>query len=241
MRYLSKQDLERLARRVVTAYQKLPDAKLDPWRINPDILLGQMLRLEVDYRHLSRDRTTLGLTAYDDVGVEVYDSETEDMYFLDGKTVLIEQDLRDAPGKTGRLNFTKMHEGCHHILNLVFPGEYSGGTNARKAICYRLPQAGRKSRNWEEWQVDNLCSAILMPEPLLRSNMSLCGLPERIDILNRIYRKDTFSKFEELSNMMGVSKQALAIRMKSLALLDREYLSNPREMLNVYVEEDYDG
>ena len=241
MRYLSKWDLEQLARRVSSAYQKLPDAKANPRRINPDILLEQLLKLEIDYRHLSRDRTTLGLTAYDDVGVEVYDGGAEEMYFLDGKTVLIEQDLRDALDKVGRLNFTKVHEGCHHILNMVFPGEYSGGTNARRALCYRLPQHGIRTRNWEEWQVDNLCSAILMPAQLVRKNMAVVGLPEKIDILNRIYRKETYLKFEEMSSVMGVSKQALAIRMRSLGLLEKEYLSNPHEMLNVYVEEDYDG
>ena len=48
-------------------------------------------------------------------------------------------------------------------------------------------------------------------------------------------------KFEEMSSVMGVSKQALAIRMRSLGLLEKEYLSNPHEMLNIYVEEDYDG
>ena len=127
------------------------------------------------------------------------------------------------------------------ILNMVFPGEYSGGTNARRALCYRLPQHGIRTRNWEEWQVDNLCSAILMPAQLVRKNMALVGLPEKIDILNRIYRKETYLKFEEMSSVMGVSKQALAIRMRSLGLLEKEYLSNPHEMLNVYVEEDYDG
>ena len=71
--------------------------------------------------------------------------------------------------------------------------------------------------------------------------MALVGLPEKIDILNRIYRKETYLKFEEMSSVMGVSKQALAIRMRSLGLLEKEYLSNPHEMLNIYVEEDYDG
>ena len=40
-----------------------------------------------------------------------------------------------------------------------------------------------------------------------------------------------------MSSVMGVSKQALAIRMRSLGLLEKEYLSNPHEMLNIYVEE----
>lgn len=242
MRYLSKWDLERLAIRVVSAYRKLPDAKLDPLRVDPEILLNQLLNLSIDYRHLSKNRKTLGLTAYDEIAVEVGDSNDEEFYFLDGKTVLIEEDLRDIPGKIGRLNFTKVHEGCHHILNMVFPGEYTGGMNARRVLRYRMPQADQKRRDWEEWQVDNLSSAILMPEQLLRSNMKRCGLSEKIDVLNRVYRRDTFLKFEELSYMMGVSKQALAIRMKYLGLLEKEYLANPYDLVNVYMEEgEYDG
>ena len=40
-----------------------------------------------------------------------------------------------------------------------------------------------------------------------------------------------------MADEMGVSKQALAIRLKNLGLLDREYLKNPYEMLNIYMEE----
>lgn len=145
MRYLSKWDLEQLARRVSSAYQKLPDAKANPRRINPDILLEQLLKLEIDYRHLSRDRNTLGLTAYDDVGVEVYDGGAEEMYFMDGKTVLIEQDLRDAPYKVGRFNFTKVHEGCHHILNMVFPGRIQRRHQRKKSTV--LPTAPARHKN----------------------------------------------------------------------------------------------
>lgn len=92
-----------------------------------------------------------------------------------------------------------------------------------------------------ERRTHSIAESLLMPAQLVRKNMAVVGLPEKIDILNRIYRKETYLKFEEMSSVMGVSKQALAIRMRSLGLLEKEYLSNPHEMLNVYVEEDYDG
>ena len=57
--------------------------------------LTRLLGLTIDHRHLSEDGLTLGLTSYEEVGVEVFGNEQEEMYFLDGSTVLIEENLLD--------------------------------------------------------------------------------------------------------------------------------------------------
>ena len=66
--------------------------------------------------------------------------------------------------------------------------------------------------------------------------MFLFDLGGKIDVLNPLYRKDVFSRFRCLADFLGVSQQALAIRMKHLQLLDKEYLSHPNSMLDVYKE-----
>lgn len=236
MRYLSRHDLQRIADRVVAAYWKLPDAQVESYRIVPELLLNRVLGLEIEHRCLSRDGRTLGLTSFDEIGVEVYGSKSEDIFFLDGKTVLIEKALQES-SKVGRYHFTVVHEGCHHVLNMLYPESYGSGVNERRVIAYRSGQHRNTNRDWEEWQVDTMTSYVLMPIPLLMKNLSRCGIKEPIQVLNAVYRRQEYQKFEQVSKLMGVSKQALAIRMMQLGLLEKSYLGNPYDLVRVYVED----
>lgn len=233
-RYLSYADLDAIADRVFRAYAKLPEVQAtELLYVDPEILVKTLLGLQIEYRHLSVDGTTLGITAYDDIGVEVFD-ENEDLFYFDGKTVLIESDLQ-AADQIGRRNFTIVHEGCHHVLKMLFPRDYAYGISNRRILKYR---GTRSNRSREEWQVDQLTSAILLPEELVVQAMHLACLDGKIDILNAIWRKDEYEKFCSMCYLLGVSKQALCIRMKRLGLLDKEYLLCPNEILNIYVEDD---
>lgn len=233
-RYLSYADLDAIAARVFRAYAKLPEAQMtELLYVDPELLLKSLLGLQIEYRHLSLDGRTLGITAYDDVGVEIYDAD-EDLFFFDGKTVLIESDLQ-AENQTGRRNFTIVHEGCHHVLKMLYPRDYACGVNARRVLRYRDIRGGR---NREEWQVDRLTSAILMPRELVEQAMRLTELDGRIDMLNPVWRKEEYEKFCGMCYILGVSKQALSIRMKRLGLLGEEHLRNPNEILDIFMEDD---
>ena len=234
-RYLSYSDLDAIADRVFRAYAKLPEVQAagQLLYVDPELLLKALLGLAIEYRHLSEDGTTLGITAYDEVGVEICD-EKEDLFFFDGKTVLIETDLL-AEDQVGRRNFTIVHEGSHHVLKMLFPRDYAGGANARRILRYRDT---RGSRTWEEWQVDRLTSSILMPRELVEQAMFLVGQNGRIDMLNAIWRRKEYERFCNMCYLLGVSKQALSIRMMRLGLLGEEHLRHPNEILDVYMEED---
>lgn len=237
MRFYSQNEVEHISRRVYTAYKKTAGYSEAPERVIPE-QLADILGLTFDYRHLSKDRLTLGLTSFEDGdGVEVFDSPDEEFYVLDGKTALIEENLQSDDAMLGRCNFTKTHEVCHHILHLLYPQEFGSGTASRRILHYRLggTQTGEVARH--ERLVDIVTSAVLMPEELVRKNMFLFSLPERIDILNRLIANGDYQKFCSMSECMGVSKQALAIRMKNLSLLGKDYLKNPYEMLNIYMED----
>ena len=229
-KYLSYNDLDAIAACVFRAYSKLPEVQAagQVLYVDPDILLKNLLGLTIEYRHLSEDGTTLGITAYDDVGVEICD-EDEDLFFFDGKTVLIEKDLQ-TENQTGRRNFTIVHEGCHHILKMLFPKDYGCGANARRVLRYRDV---RNERTREEWQVDRLTSSILMPQELVEQAMSLVGQSGRIDMLNAAWRRKEYEKFCNMCYLLGVSKQALSIRMMRLGLLGEEHLRHPNEILDI--------
>lgn len=234
-RYLSYNDLDAIAARVFRAYSKLPEVQEagQLLYIDPNLLLKQLLGLTIEYRHISTDGTTLGITAYDEVGVEICD-EDEDLFYFDGKTVLIEKDLQ-TEDQTGRRNFTIVHEGCHHILKMLFPKDYGSGANARRVLRYRDM---RSERIREEWQVDRLTSSILMPQELVEQAMSLVGQNGRIDMLNAVWRRKEYERFCNMCYLLGVSKQALSIRMMRLGLLGEEHLRHPNEILDIKMGDD---
>ena len=234
-RYLTYNDLDVIAARVFRAYSMLPEVQAagQVLYVDPQLLLKSLLGLTIEFRHLSADGTTLGITAYDEVGVEICD-ENEDLFFFDGKTVLIEKDLQ-ADDQMGRRNFTIVHEGCHHVLKMLFPKDYAGGANARRVLRYRDT---RGSRTREEWQVDRLASAILMPQELIEQAMSLVGQSGRIDMLNAVWRRAEFERFCNMCYLLGVSKQALSIRMMRLGFLGEEHLRHPNEILDIVMGDD---
>ena len=237
-RYLSYNDLDTIAERVFRAYLKLPEVQAagQVLYVDPCLLLKALLGLTIEYRHLSSDGSTLGITAYDEVGVEICD-ENEDLFFFDGKTVLIEKDLQ-AEDQTGRRNFTIIHEGCHHVLKMLFPRDYASAANARRVIRYR---EARGSRTREEWQVDRLTSSILMPRELVEQAMCLVGQNGKIDMLNAVWRHREYERFCNMCYLLGVSKQALCIRMMRLGLLGEEHLRYPNEILDIVMGDDEIG
>ena len=240
MEYLSRNDLERIANRVLREYWMLPEAQTTFQRVQPEVFVTCLLGLRIDYRHLSPDRNTQGTTSYGDLEVGVYDRADEEYYLLDGNTILIEEDLL-VPEMAGRRHFSIAHEGCHHVLNRTFPGSYSGGENVSRALNYCTKPARNGPPDWEEWQANNMASMILMPRGLLFRDMRLCGINGPIPILNRLGRVEDFKKFSRLAEMLGVSQQALAIRMKQYGLIGKDYLQNPYEILNIEYEEYENG
>lgn len=90
--------------------------------------------------------------------------------------------------------------------------------------------------DWEEWQANTLGAAILLPENLIKQGMFLFNLGDKIECLNKIYSPEVYKRFEALADFLGCSKKALAIRMKQLGLLKKEYLDNPFDIINIYPE-----
>ena len=242
MKQFSRADIEAIAKRILKIYSSLPELSDKPIRkIDPERLATQVLQLKLDYAHLSLDGTTLGLTSFDEVGIEVFDQADEAVFFLmDDHTILIEEALNRDCSCVGRRNFTIAHEAAHQIFKMLYPNAYGMQNKSIKPIHFYRPTSEAHSftriRDWEEWQANTLASALLMPERIVKEGMFLFGLGEKINILNPLYRKEVFSRFRCLAEFLGVSQQALSIRMKHLGLLDREYLSHPTAFLDIYKE-----
>ena len=234
-RYLSYAQLDTIAGRVVRAYRKLPEVQAAGavHSVDPQLLLTKLLGLSVAFRHISRDGETLGMTSYEELEIEIFDKE-EEFFSFDGKTVLIEKNLL-SERQTGRRNFTIMHEGCHHVLRMLYPRDYASGANARRVLRYRCTGEGWSR---EEWQVDRLTSSILMPRELVKQAMIRVGQRGRIKWL--CPDSEAYGRFCGMSELLGVSKQALCIRMMGMGLIEEAELYRPYGV-DVLAGDDFDG
>ena len=236
MRYLSRVDLEMIGLRIISAYKRLPavtDAPLE--RVDIDYLMQSLLGLRIDYRHLSPYRDKLGLTSMSEIGIEVFPSaaakEEDSFYMLDGKTILIEEDLIREGSNIGRRNYTVSHEGCHHILKRLFPRDYGVQTKNRTVHCYYRRK--RSSYDWEEWQVETLAGIVLLPQECLTRNMVRFGLGSQMRLLNRVFAPVEYQRFVDMACFMGVSKMSLSIRMTQLGLIRRNDLTDPYALVRI--------
>ena len=237
MSYLSRNDLERIATCVFNDYQHLPQfAGQQVDYVDPEILACGLCGLHIDHFHLSQDKLTLGMTAFKEVEVEVYtDSGQPFLYYLDGRTLLIETDLKDDPAQCGRYHFTTAHETAHQILANLYPTDR---VIQNRIIYYRGHSPQYPVHDWGEWQADNLASALLLPLEIVHGTLRRFDLERGIDLLNRIYRPKEYGRFCEMARFLGVSKQALAIRLKRLGLMKKDYLQNPYTLADVEKEDD---
>ena len=239
MKHLSRYDIKAIARKYVQAYMALPDVRnTQLYRIDPELLLEKVLGLNVEYQHLSYDGSILGMTSFTELDVQVFeDNDSEAFFFLDGKTVLVEADLNYDNKLRGRKNFILMHEGSHQIFKKLFSNDY-GVTQKSAGVHYYKANSERNKliSDWEEWQANTLGAAILLPENLIKQGMFLFNLGGKIECLNKIYFLEVYKRFDALADFLGCSKKALAIRMKQLGLLNKEYLDNPFDLVDIYPE-----
>lgn len=236
MKRLTRNATEQIANRVLCAYTALPEIRgAEVYRIDPEILLEQVLGLTLEYARLSLDGSILGLTSFGEVEAQVFDETDKETYLcLDGKTVAVERELQSDVSQRGRRNFTIAHECSHQIFKMLYPTEY-GMSTAAPAVHFYTANSERQKRisNWEEWQANVLASAILLPKELIQKGMYLFGLGEKIHCLSQICDCKIFNRFVALADFLGVSRKTLSIRIRQLNLLEKEYLDDPFAILEV--------
>ena len=239
MKRLSRKDIELISLKIINEYKKLPEiAGRNLYRIDPVLLCEKVLKLNVDFAHLSLDGTVLGLTSFTELGIEVFESDDEDTYYcLDGKTVLIESELKNNIAMKGRYNFTVAHEASHQIFKMMFPMEY-GVTHNENRIHFYKPENKRSKyiTDWEEWQANTLASYLLLPNELLIQAMRLFDLPSHIRMISKLYNPDIYQRFVAMADFLGCSQSALSIRLKQLGIIEKEYSYVPFSSLDVEVD-----
>ena len=142
--YLSIYDIEAIANRVITAYKKLPAlCGQQIKRIQPELLICDLLGLSMDYHILSPNGSILGLTACGTTTVPIFDKpDCSEYCHLDGKTILIDKRLLSDQANVGRRHFTQIHEACHQIYKMLFPEQYMSNVALRQHRTKRWGEQG---------------------------------------------------------------------------------------------------
>lgn len=234
MRCLSRNDLEQIGERVVRSYRKLPEFNGKTiYSIMPSVLIEKVLKLKMEYHHLSLDGSVLGVTtSYSDIGYRVFDIRDEEQYFyFDGKTVLIERDLKDDIALQGRRHYTEAHEAGHQVLSMLFPEDYNVSP---QKLHFCMAEPVRSEINWKEWQADTLASVLLMPKDIVKQDLFLFDFGETIPRINRVYSSEDYRRFSMMAELLGVSKQALSIRLSQLGLVERNDFDDPYSLIDVF-------
>ena len=238
MKRLSRKDLETIGTRVFKAYKKLPSVSRmkNLYNVDPEILCRDLLGLNLEYEHLSLDGSILGLTSFSEYGIEIFEDDNSDsFYYLDGKTILVESELKSNSSLKGRCNFTIVHECSHQVLKMLYPKNYGAISNNQIHFSKTEKTQKKPIIDWEEWQANVLAAYILLPQELIEKAMFYFGFEGKIQLLNKIFAPKEYARFSAMADFLGSSNQALVIRMKQLNLLENEYLDDAYALVDVEV------
>ena len=224
MPYLSREDIDSFAERIIRLYKETEYPKghlyynVDPTR------LAEIYGFRIEYVNITRDSSILGQTSSGKMWTPIVDSQMNDiLFYLDGRTILIEQRLLSSPKCTGRRNFTIAHELAHQFINREYPEVY--GTQCRTFCDYRRSEKTHKQiTDWCEWQADAMAAALLLPREVVEEGMFWFGLGDKMKVLSKKFSEYKYDRFCELAEFLRVSKTTLSYRMEQLGLLERNYL-----------------
>lgn len=180
--------------------------------VDIESLLNRMFGITIEYYTLHPAGLILGMCSNQPQVVKVKDGENIIYAQLNDKVIFIDSSLKEIKAQ-GRRLFTIAHEGAHLYLFFM--------EGRKDALAHRYLRENSVSRNfdWDEWQADTMASCLLMPEANVRYVFNLFFQCEHIDKITP-FRKDEYFIFNEIADFFGVSKTAMAIRLKKLNLID---------------------
>ena len=223
MAYLSREELDVFAECVLRDFVKAEYPKghlchkIDPAR------LAQFYGYNILYVTITRDGSILGQTSIGEIWTPIVGSDGKDLlFYLDGRTILIDERLNTDPGCYGRRNFTIAHELAHQFINRTYPEVY---VRQSRIICdyRRSSRPHKRITDWREWQADAMAASLLLPKEAIDEAMFCFGLGKKIKVLSKKYSEYKYKRFCEMADFLQVSKSALAYRLEQLGLLERNY------------------
>ena len=216
-KYLNRTNLEDMGNYILHLYHKaVPALGMMPHRVDPANVAEVVMGLKTSFLPLSSDGHILGLAPLWDMTLEVEDADGAVYEIrLTNRDIVIDVSLQEK-GKTARLNFTIAHEFAHHILAYYYPQYY---VSEERTLLYRYKPGMHRDQDWVEQQANGLAEVILMPAETIFQCIEMFHFrPEA--------GPRAVKTVGDIASFLGVSQQALAIRMKRLNLIDEPFLAN---------------
>ncbi len=207
---LSYRDINTIANKIIKKYEEKKGRSVD--RVDIIDLLHTLYGVDVEYYKLSRNNSILGMASPTDTLVDVWRDDSPVTVEIGSDLVLVDSSLLE-PKLIGRRNFTAAHEGAHQILFRMEPNPAS----PRLRLTTNVSRM-RTEEDWEEWQANTLASCLLMPELQVKRMFWMLFSETYINIIQP-GNKNHYLPFVAMAAFFGVSKEALAIRLRQLKLI----------------------
>jgi Zn-dependent peptidase ImmA (M78 family) len=228
---LTSEKIECIAKELLDKYRRSLDIGWDIFSVSP-VLVAKLLGLEIKYVDFGEESEVLGFTSFCPMELLLTDKNNNEVFVsLTGKTIIINEALKN--GCKGRYHFTIMHEIAHHILNEIRPDYYS--------LKFRTkPQYIRNNAEYcvdeDESKANMLASAILMPKEFIETVFVKAFEKSYVKRIHSVLDRTEFLKFKAISDLFGVSKEALAIRLQKLGLLGEYRNVSVNSVLDIFPE-----
>ena len=233
--YISNSELEELGETIVRTYlckKGLHDTNC----VDIEGLVTEYLGLNIEYETFAEDDPNK--IAYLSNGkrpIRVYrDGEVKEMLFPKGTAVLEKVLLYE--NESSRRRFTLGHEGAHSIIAKQNPmqdvGCFYSEFDPERVYTY---DERKELMSFSELQANRLASVFLMPRFILQKVMKKYECENGLPIYGwNVFAPKDKIKLRNIADCMGVSYQALVIRLKTLGLLIphdlTEYLENDLQL-----------
>lgn len=226
---LKKKDFDDIA--MVLLKEHLATAIDSPSEVDINFLIKDCLYLDVYSKHLSPDKSVLGLVAFDDTTIPCYDLHFNPTSLnVVAGNIVIDLSL-SGQRQLARRRFTLAHELSHWILhrsyhsptNQVFALKKAGYLSCGDAEFSKSKKNLMTDSDKEEWQANSLAASILMPKSAflqcahqeIRRQYGAFAVPIRgLDDPER-YR----STVENIAAVFNVSLQSTEIRLEEFELI----------------------
>lgn len=189
-------------------------------------VIEKCLDVPYDWKYITPDQSILGMTAFNEGTIWVwpepkyYEGLMPEQIYLEKGTILIDATLTQGDNR-GRENFTVMHEVFHQVLHKkCFRNE---GKNYIHSTYSRTIDDGTRLRYasyalyMAESQANACAAAFLMPADLVEKTYRKKYHDAGLCKYNHNFVDSTI---KDMAKEFNVSKQAMAIRLQVLGLID---------------------
>lgn len=229
---LSKPDFDDIA--LIFLREYLPGIVDIPREVDINYLAKECLYLDIYSKHLSADKSVLGLIAFADTKIPYYDLRFQPQYFeIKEGSIVIDLSLSGSL-QTPRRRFTIAHEVSHWILHRSYHSptnkqyefrKYDGYFQSKSSSIERKYKKLETDTDREEWQANSLAAAILMPKIAVLE----CAYKEiqkqfgaSYNALYELEDTEAYSNvIHNIAEVFNVSKQATEIRLEQLDIIKR--------------------